>query len=330
VRVIGTILLAVAWAAVVVSALVALSQVVGTTGHPLLYVLQAFTLHAVVGLAVVAAIAALLRRPWLAGSGVVVAIVLATVVVPAITARSAVGATAAGPDAARLTVVHANTYYANRRVPVAADVIAAAVERDDADLVVVTELSPDLESALLDRIGDEFVHRAGEATDERNGLGVFSRLPLSDVRFGPYRTMPGIEVTVRPDGVTPIRVIGVHPVPGVEPEDLTRWHVDLEHIGDRATAAGEPPTLVVGDFNASRWHPPFRRLLDRGLADAHEYLGRGLSSSWPVSWWRPRFVRLDHALVDDRVAPVSVRDLVVPGSDHTGFVVTVAVSPTAP
>ena len=59
--------------------------------------------------------------------------------------------------------------------------------------------------------------------------------------------------------------------------------MSLATIGDEATSPG-PPTIVVGDFNASRWHPPFRRLLRRGLRDSHEWLGHGFSTSWPNDW----------------------------------------------
>jgi hypothetical protein len=38
-------------------------------------------------------------------------------------------------------------------------------------------------------------------------------------------------------------------------------------------------------------------------------------------------VRLDHALVGPGVVPTAIDDIQVPGSDHRGFVVDVAVNP---
>ena len=39
------------------------------------------------------------------------------------------------------------------------------------------------------------------------------------------------------------------------------------------------------------------------------------------------FVRLDHGLVRGAVAPVRVREVPLPGSDHRGFVVLLSLAP---
>ncbi len=59
-----------------------------------------------------------------------------------------------------------------------------------------------------------------------------------------------------PDG--PIRIFGVHPPTPIFTFD--GWDADLETIGELGSTATEP-TLIVGDFNASYWHPAFRDLL---------------------------------------------------------------------
>ena len=82
--------------------------------------------------------------------------------------------------------------------------------------------------------------------------------------------------------------------------------------------------MVVGDFNASFWHPDFRALLDDGFTDAHIAAGKGFSASWPTDRWYPPFVRLDHALTTDSLVSTDVEDFDIAGSDHRGFVVTVA------
>jgi len=65
-------------------------------------------------------------------------------------------------------------------------------------------------------------------------------------------------------------------------------------------------------------------LLDGHWRDAHEAVGRGLSTSWSTLGLVPSFVRLDHALVDHRLVVCDVADFTVTGSDHRGFVVTIA------
>jgi endonuclease/exonuclease/phosphatase family metal-dependent hydrolase len=84
--------------------------------------------------------------------------------------------------------------------------------------------------------------------------------------------------------------------------------------------------VVAGDLNADRDHAVFRRLLDAGLRDAHDEVGRGLARTWPA---RLPLLHLDHVLVRDsddvRLVPLEVREVAVPGSDHRGVVADVAV-----
>jgi hypothetical protein len=54
-------------------------------------------------------------------------------------------------------------------------------------------------------------------------------------------------------------------------------------------------------------------------------VGQGLSRSWPNIAFPLPLMRLDHALVNDQVGVVSVRDIDIPGSDHIGFVTELAV-----
>ncbi len=93
-------------------------------------------------------------------------------------------------------------------------------------------------------------------------------------------------------------------------------------------SATGPPTLVVGDFNTTYWQPAFRELLTAGpgYRDGHALMGKGLTASWPDNKRVPPFARIDHALVDSRVVPVNVHNVTLPGSDHIGFVIDVAVS----
>ena len=86
---------------------------------------------------------------------------------------------------------------------------------------------------------------------------------------------------------------------------------------------------MAGDFNATRWHPFFGKLLDAGLTDAHEQMGKGLTRSWPADEPHhiPPVMRLDHALMNKAVTATAVRDIRIPGSDHIGFVVDLAVRP---
>ncbi len=82
--------------------------------------------------------------------------------------------------------------------------------------------------------------------------------------------------------------------------------------------------MVIGDFNASYWHPDFRRMLDAGLVDAHTALGKGFSTIVADRSTRSRrssgsTMRSRHLTSCRR----KVADFEIPGSDHRGFIVTV-------
>ena len=131
--------------------------------------------------------------------------------------------------------------------------------------------------------------------------------------------MPWATVTV---GDRSLLLVAVHVDNAIRSrEDWTR---ELDALKTQATSA-PGPAAIVGDFNSTRWNPPFGELLAAGLHDAHESVGQGLSRSWPNLGFPVPLMRLDHALVNDKVGVVSVHDVDVPGSDHIGFVTELAV-----
>jgi endonuclease/exonuclease/phosphatase (EEP) superfamily protein YafD len=80
---------------------------------------------------------------------------------------------------------------------------------------------------------------------------------------------------------------------------------------------------VVGDFNATRDHQPFRAILDTGLRDAAEQAGSGWQPTWPArgSWgWLRPLLTIDHVLATDQWQAVDTSTLEVPGSDHLALV----------
>jgi endonuclease/exonuclease/phosphatase (EEP) superfamily protein YafD len=136
--------------------------------------------------------------------------------------------------------------------------------------------------------------------------------------------LPSVRV-VLPGGDL-VRVVAVHPEPPLSSESAHFWDEDLKTFGRLvADAGGDEPVALVGDFNGTRWQPPFGHLLAGSLRDAHETFGKGLSFSWPVTKGLVPFARLDHALHSDRLFPLTVTELPDVGSDHRGFVAKFAI-----
>ena len=108
---------------------------------------------------------------------------------------------------------------------------------------------------------------------------------------------------------------------------IDTWEREFDAIDRVATDADD--VIAIGDFNAGPWNGPFRRLLDRGFVDAHDDLGHGLSRTWgPRQFGLDGAVRLlgiDHSLSRGQLAPESIVDVEVAGSDHRGISATYAV-----
>ena len=308
---------ALAWALVALLGWVALSIAFGLTWPPPTPILQAGALYLLLAAYPLAVVAALHRR-WLrvaVASGLVLAHLV--LVVPLAVVRH-------HPDSvANLPTVHvffANARYDNHRLADA----AAAIDGSGADVIAVAELSKGLLEALRARgVLDRYPYQVLRPINFSSGIGLLSRLPLTDGRLVDLGFRPVIAATLTLGG-HPLDLFVVHPqAPAGVGTD--RWRGELAAIRQATTALADHPTLVVGDFNATYTHPPLRSFFAAGFTDCHQWLGQGLSRSWPTDRWFPPLVRLDHALVRTGAHPLDVRDVTVPGSDHRGFVVGVAV-----
>lgn len=305
-------------------AVVAVSQWIGYANWAPVAILQSLTPWLAVAGVVIAGAATATDRFVLAGSAVLAIAALVPLLAPVLTRTR----TPHIPDdAARLTVVHANLLWSNERDSAAA---MSSLLAHDADVLVLHEFTrlhrADLID-LLDRLdldgGTRYPHRAERPDRGPHGIGVWSRHPLRDTVFLPSDTRLGL-VTCVDIGGQLVRIVAVHPPPPMNRRALRGWRDGLRAIEHVAAQPG-PPTMIVGDFNAARWHPPFRRLLHR-WTDAHESLGKPWGGTWPTDRRLvPPFVRIDHALLDPGLQAVDVTDFRVPGSDHHGFAVRVAI-----
>lgn len=57
----------------------------------------------------------------------------------------------------------------------------------------------------------------------------------------------------------------------------------------------------------------------------HELAGEGLTFSYPIGDRVPPVTRIDHALITEEIAVLSVKEMTIPGSDHRGFATRLAV-----
>jgi endonuclease/exonuclease/phosphatase (EEP) superfamily protein YafD len=309
----------VAWVAIAVMAAVLITQAAGWSRTTLVVSLQAVTPYLLAFSVPIGLIAVVTGRWYLAAAAGAIAAALVALGTP-------LGARSAKPPAAdnarTLRVFHGNLMYYNGRTAELARVVAAL----DADVLAFTEYTPTHAGGLyVGALAGSFPFRLEHPEATAGGSAIWSRHRLTEIPAPPalYRSTAAlIDVA---DGV---ELYVVHPPNPLE--NLGHWRDELDGFAGLHDSV-DRTSMLVGDFNATFWHPPFRRLGVAGWRDAHQVGGRGFSSSWPNDKsWLPPLLRLDHALVDESVEVIDVVDVDLPGSDHRGFVVTVAVRPTAP
>lgn len=289
------------------------TQVVGWSRSRLIIIVQALA-HYLFALGALIAVVALLTRHWWLAGVTTAAVVAGVALSQPLLVRPRQPPETGGATPVR--VFHANLLFSNERPTEMVGTLANL----DADVLTFTEYTTAHSTLLHDSlVADQYPHRIEHPVGKTGGSAIWSRHPLSEVATLPARDQSSGAVVGTPE---PFTLYVVHPSsPFVE---LDGWHRELDDLRSlHVDRTG--PALVVGDFNADHWHPPFRRLLVAGWRDAHHLLRRPFSASWPTDRRPvPPFTRLDHALVNDQLVVRDVRNVVVPGSDHLGLVVTVA------
>jgi len=201
-----------------------------------------------------------------------------------------------------------------------ADGFGQLVERVEPDVVAVQELGfaqANVVARLLP---------FGKLDPARNhkGMGIALRHPGS-VRYVPLRYR-GLYIAEVDPG---IEILNAHiAAPHTPPirQALARRREQLAGILWYLDTSSAARRVLVGDLNSTPAWPVYRRLCRRFRDAAIEVAERGRRrprATW--GWTGRRLLRIDHALVDG----LSVRDfqvLRIPGSDHSGLVVDLALS----
>ena len=218
---------------------------------------------------------------------------------------------AARPQTADVRVMSFNLLSDNTNYDAVIDFIAD----QSPDVVVLHEASRPWEEALAAAdLGYEITR--GRTEDLIFGSLVLA-MPGSQVQsFGFQVSDPRAIEVVLPSGVA---VLGIHPLAPFPDDQTERRRFQFEFAGLWA-ASREGPKVIVGDFNASPWSDPFRRLrTDTGLRNSQA--GYGLELSYPADANPLLQVSIDHLLHSPDLV-VADRRLGPPlGSDHLPLVV---------
>lgn len=273
---------------------------------------------------------ALLTRHWLlAAVGGLLCLYHASIVVPrTIAARVPRWAR----HAPTLDIVVANVFIDNETPDDAARQLVAT----SAEVVVIVESTAAFMS-VFDEVGGKemYPYRVNDPDDHSDYAVTVAckREPgprSQTTSIGPLRlAIADIDV----EGISTL-VVALNPMAAVDPGGHETWKEQIEALEEFVpTISG--PFVIAGDLNTTRYRPEFDELLALGLRDAIDTLGKGLAPSFKlgadgVLGSVGAVARLDHALVNECVFPLSLENLESCGSDHFPFELRVAVRATDP
>lgn len=209
-----------------------------------------------------------------------------------------------------------------------ADPAALVAAARTADIVVLTETTAPQVRALDDAgFADRFPHRSTGPLPRRGagGTAVFSRFGVTATeQLTPELANQSWVCAIDLPGPAPgLTVVAVHP--GRPRPGGSSWLSEQEDL--RAALPTSGPRLLAGDFNAVASHPTQRALVENGWASAVDQAGAGWVPTYPAGSSRvPPLIDIDHVYVTDALRATSARSVAVPGSDHLGLLVTVAVT----
>ncbi len=201
--------------------------------------------------------------------------------------------------------------------------ILTEIQRTNADLVAIQELSQPLTRRLERELGGEYPYQVLKPDEFGNfGIGLISKFPIQDhqvVRIpndGPMTVFSQLHF-----GSQVVRLVVTHPVPPMNTAYFEMRNSQLDQLAaycrDELSTAPKKNILMIGDMNLTPWSPHFGRLLRQsGLISSAD--GHGIQPTWYAAGSAvfPLGLVIDQALVSPRLLLLERRIGLDIGSDH--------------
>ncbi len=203
--------------------------------------------------------------------------------------------------------------------------------RSDLLLVIIDKYSPDILAILesdqwwqdqLD-ILDCYPHRVACPLDNKYGMHLYSKFPLSDQQVNCLveRDVPSISTKVKLPGDHVFHLHIIHPKPPAPGENdfSTARDVELLVLAKALEGLNEP-TVVTGDLNDVAWSRT-TRLFTKLSQLRDPRVGRGFFNTFHADHWFARWP-LDHVFLSPHFQINDIRRLEKMGSDHFPMLVS--------
>lgn len=204
-----------------------------------------------------------------------------------------------------LKVASFNTLWTNDD----ADAVQAEIERLDADIITLIEMSPS-KRRILPALKHRYPHQAECYNLDYCNLVVLSKLPIAESEAHGAGELGGAPSFIRaklgPEGGG-LNVFGVHTIRFPHSQAQFRQVAALSAVIEKLPG----PKLVMGDFNAT----PFSRILNT-LEDSANLTRLTYLPSWPSKLELPQ-IAIDHIFLSAGLKPLEAAAIGEPaGSDH--------------
>jgi endonuclease/exonuclease/phosphatase (EEP) superfamily protein YafD len=259
------------------------------------------------GLVVIAAAAALRIRGY-TDAALIATLLSALPVVPDITRT----ARPLPPNGVHVRVLSLNVHTESTGY----DQVRRLIADENPDVVALVEVDQRWLTQLAPAL-TAYTGRIEAPRPDNFGIALYARGDVVGSATELATPLPTITAEVTVAG-THFDAIVTHPIPPISGASVERQRQQLDLIAARARST-PGPLIVMGDYNATPWSRPFRRLVDRsGLCDSRA--GFGVQASFPAMTAMLR-IPIDHVLVS---CAIGVRDRRIGrdvGSDHLPVIV---------
>ncbi|HXU02876.1 MAG TPA: endonuclease/exonuclease/phosphatase family protein [Polyangia bacterium] len=203
------------------------------------------------------------------------------------------------------------------------EALAAELERFDADVYFLQELSADWDEAF-ERLGfwRRYPFNRRINGEDAFGAAIASRLPVRDLEVFWSAELPQLRGVLRLDD-RDVELVSIHLLPPRTLDYTRYYHLGADALLDIVRRFGSRSFIVAGDFNSTPDSDFATRMRDVA-DDAWEAGGRGFGFTWPNGMFQLPPIRLDHVFVSRDLGVLGARVGVGAGSDHRPVVADIA------
>jgi len=202
------------------------------------------------------------------------------------------------------------------------------IDAEDPEIIVLTEVYSRRQE-LMTLFGNPYPHQFYAGIDHTSAMLILSRLPIlsrsSNAQADGKYPVADVEICdAQPGMPNCFHVIAMHtPRPGPNGQTLRRNQM-LQKAANLAATKLSDRTIVVGDFNITRWSTDFTAFLRQGqLSDSK-------AGVWAATTWISRFplfgLSIDHVLHGTGFFAIGRRVGPSIGSDHLPLIVDLVFS----